>query len=125
MAFSTVPVRVDQTTPSLPKPSCSKSNRPYNFKYCSTRSLGGREDSIVDHAADSYSADFQGKLVIGSVSFPLARLDTQELGLATPVDLPPTDAEIVLVIDGREHRSAVRLDDGSCATSREVTYRRL
>jgi hypothetical protein len=80
---------------------------------------------MMDIPVGGYSADFQGRLVVGDLSYPLARLDSQELGLAQPIDLPPVNAEIVLVVDGREYRRPVSLHEGSSASSLEIPYRPL
>ena len=75
------------------------------------------------NADSGYSAQFDGYLVVGDQSFPLARLGPNSLGLAEPVNLPPADGEIVLVIDGFEQRTRIRLDDGVTAELDEVAYR--
>lgn len=77
----------------------------------------------MENSVSGYSADFRGHLVVGEFSYPLARLDAEELGLAQPMELAPTDAEIVLVIDGREYRRPIQLPQGSSATLRKIPYR--
>jgi hypothetical protein len=75
------------------------------------------------NADRGYSAQFDGYLIVGDRSFPLARLGPSSLGLAKPVDLPPTEGEIVLVIDGFEQRTRILLDDGVESQRHEAAYR--
>ena len=77
----------------------------------------------MDSTIHSDSATCQGHLVIGDHRFPLARLNPQAFELSKPVDLPRTEAELVVVIDGDERRTRVSLDEGSSASVEHVPYR--
>lgn len=68
-------------------------------------------------------ADVQGHLQVGKRKFPLSCISALALGLRQPVDLPPTEAMIVLTFDDDEQWTRVLLDEGSSATSASVPYR--
>ena len=72
-----------------------------------------------------HPADVQGHLQVGTRKFPLSRMSPLALGLRQPVDLPPTEAMIVLTFDDDEQWTRVVLDEGSSATSASVPYRKV
>ncbi|BET68602.1 hypothetical protein ASA1KI_35200 [Opitutales bacterium ASA1] len=49
---------------------------------------------------------------------PVAQNGRGFLVTSFPTEAPPTDAELVLRVDGREQRRAIRLPDGSSRESR-------
>jgi len=60
------------------------------------------------------------RLVIDENSFLIGQLGPDFLLLKTPLDHPPTDATIVLCVDGNERQWNVRLPEGMSAGSRRV-----
>jgi hypothetical protein len=59
-----------------------------------------------------YSADVRIQLRLDGRCLPVAQLGPDFLILRSPTDYPPSDAEIILSIDGDESRWPVRLADG-------------
>jgi len=60
------------------------------------------------------------QLLVGDQSLRIAQLGPDFLVLAEPAQLAPTTAEIVLQVDGRVSRRAVRLPEGATAADPEV-----
>jgi hypothetical protein len=60
----------------------------------------------------SHSADVRMELRINGHILPISQLGPDFLILTASADHPPTDAEILLSIDGHEDRWMVRLDHG-------------
>jgi hypothetical protein len=65
---------------------------------------------------NGYSADVKLHLVVGDRTLELAQIGPNDVVLRTPTDLPPSDAEVVMKIDGQERRWSVRLPEGSTVT---------
>ena len=64
-------------------------------------------DSNPNHRG--HSADVRMTLYLEGRALPISHLGPDFLIVKTPIDHPPTDAEIELVIDGQERRWPVRL----------------
>lgn len=77
----------------------------------------------MNQAPNGYSADVDIKLVVGDRVLDVAQVLHEEVILRDPIDAPPGPAELVLTIDGREHRRAAELADGLSATERHVRLR--
>lgn len=75
--------------------------------------------------ANGYSSEIEGHLLVGERQYPLARLGPDAIGLRIPMALSPSNAEIVLSIDGRVNRTRVFLPEGSSITSPFIAYRKL
>ncbi|MCE9527141.1 MAG: hypothetical protein K8R36_13930 [Planctomycetales bacterium] len=75
--------------------------------------------------ASGYSSEIQGHLLVGELQYPLARLGPEAIGLRSPLTLSPSNAEIVLTIDGCVNRMRVFLPEGSSASSPFIPYRKL
>jgi len=67
-----------------------------------------------------YSADVRMQLCVNGHFFCIGQLGPDFLILDDPADHPPSEAEIVLSIDGRQRRWAVRLPDGVAAGKPET-----
>jgi hypothetical protein len=63
----------------------------------------------------SHSAEVRMQLSANGHSFPISHLGPEFVILKNPVDLPPTEAEITLSIDGRVRRWLVHLPEGIAA----------
>ena len=74
--------------------------------------------------ANGYSSEIEGHLLVGERQYSLARLGPEAIGLHVPLALSPSNAEIVLSIDGRVNRMRVYLLEGSSA-SPFISYRKL
>lgn len=57
----------------------------------------------------NYSAEVRLRLIVGDRSFPLAKIGPSHVVLREPTELAPGAAEVVMTVDGREHRWAVYL----------------
>jgi hypothetical protein len=68
----------------------------------------------------SHSADVRMELTVNGHILPISELGPGFLVLTAGVNHPPTDAEIMLRIDGHEDRWRVRLDDGISAGRTET-----
>jgi hypothetical protein len=60
------------------------------------------------------------ELRVDGLILPIAQLGRDYIILASPVDHPPTDAEITLSIDGHESRWPVRLHEGTSVSQRRT-----
>ncbi len=67
-----------------------------------------------------HSADVQMHLTVNGRVLSIGQLAPGFIMLDDPIDLPPSDAEIFMSIDGRERRWSVRLVDGIQNTDRET-----
>ncbi len=68
-----------------------------------------------------YSSDVELLLVFGNKSHRLSQIGPDFVILREPAELPPTDAEVVMLIDGREQsRWPVTLVDGAVPFDLEV-----
>jgi hypothetical protein len=74
--------------------------------------------------ANGYSSEIEGHLLVGERKYPLARLGPEAIGLHCPLELSPSNAEIVLSIDGRVNRMQVYLPEGSSLSSPFIPYRK-
>lgn len=70
-----------------------------------------------------YSAEVQLRLVIGERVLPLAQVGPDRIVLRESADCPPTAAEIVMHVDGRERRWPVYLPDGISPTCKITPIR--
>jgi hypothetical protein len=77
----------------------------------------------MNQAPNGYSADVDIKLVVGDRVLDVAQVLREEVILRDAIDAPPGPVELVLTIDGREHRRAAELADGLRATERHVRLR--
>jgi hypothetical protein len=65
------------------------------------------------NAANSgHSADVRIHLIVNGASLPVAQLGPDFFTLREPAELPPTEAEIVMSIDGEVSRWTVYLPNG-------------
>ncbi len=71
-----------------------------------------------------HSADVRMELHINGHVLPIAQLGPDFLVLNSPVDHPPTEAEIAMFIDGRESRWPIHLFDGVSAMTRRTRIAR-
>lgn len=74
--------------------------------------------------AAAHSADVRIHLHVNGCVLPVAQLGPEFLVLRTPVDHPPCDAEIALLIDGDESRWSVHLPNGLQVGQRKTALSR-
>ena len=67
--------------------------------------------------SSGYSATVRLELHVGNDVFELAEIAPQSVYLRKPVTLPPSDAEVVMYVDGRRRVWQVELPDGLSASS--------
>jgi len=67
-------------------------------------------NDIYDGGA--YSADVRMELRINGSVIPIAQMASDFIIVRTPLDYPPTDAEIFMSIDGRPRHWNVSVPDG-------------
>jgi len=72
----------------------------------------------------TYSADVRLHLEVDGRVVSLAQTGPEHIMVREPIDLPPCDAEVIVNVDGREHRSRVWLVDGMSKDSRQVKISR-
>lgn len=72
----------------------------------------------------SYSADVRLRLEIEGRVLSLAQTGPEHIIVREPIDLPPCHADVVVSVDGREHRRHVRLSEGMSKDSRFVKIER-
>jgi hypothetical protein len=61
-----------------------------------------------------YSSEVQLFLIVEGRSYSLAQIGPDFVTLREPAELPPAEAEVVMIIDGREqNRWAVTLEHGA------------
>jgi hypothetical protein len=61
---------------------------------------------------NGHSADVRIRLILNDRSIPVAQLRPDFLILHEPIEHPPADAEMILIVDGREESWHVRLPEG-------------
>lgn len=61
---------------------------------------------------ETHSAVVRLHLSIGGETLPLSHVEPNRVILRTHASLPPQQAEVVVSVDGREHRRSVFLPDG-------------
>jgi len=61
----------------------------------------------------NYSAEVRLKLIVGDRVFPLWQIAPHFVIPHSGLELPPTDAEVVMTVDGDEQRWHVRLANGA------------
>ena len=66
--------------------------------------------NTVDQRIPSHSADVQMHLSVNGHTMSIGHLGPDYVVLDTPIDHPPSDAEISLSVDGNESRWKVRPD---------------
>lgn len=59
-----------------------------------------------------YSADVRLQLIVGERVFEVEQVLRNTCILAAPIDHAPSEAELVMHVDGRRHSWAVELPDG-------------
>jgi hypothetical protein len=59
-----------------------------------------------------YSATVDLRLAADGKEWPLAKTGRDYVVPALPFQLPPCDGEVIVIVDGDEHRSKVRLVNG-------------
>jgi hypothetical protein len=69
--------------------------------------------SNLSPAIQSHSADVRLSLLVGDRALDVAKASPTQITLRSPVDLDPCDAELVMSVDGREHRWLIRLPRGA------------
>jgi len=67
-----------------------------------------------------YSTTVRMHLIVGAQCFAVAQVGPDFMILETPVDLPPTQGELVVRIDGDEKRRSIDLPHGARATDAET-----
>jgi hypothetical protein len=72
----------------------------------------------------TYSADVRLHLEVEGHVLSLAQTGPEHIIVRQPIDLPPCYADVVVNVDGREHRRHVRLSDGMSKDSRSVKINR-
>lgn len=75
--------------------------------------------STVNQKKSGHSADVQMHLSVNGHTLSIGQLGSDYVILDTPIDYPPSDAEISLSVDGKESRWKVRLIDGLSASQGE------
>jgi hypothetical protein len=68
--------------------------------------------STAQRDKPAHSADVQMHLFVNGHSLRIGHLGPDYVILDAPIDHPPSEAEVSLVVDGRESRWAVRLSQG-------------
>ena len=68
--------------------------------------------STVNQEKLAHSADVRMHLSVNGHMLSIGHLGPDYLVLDTPIDHPPSDAEISLSVDGKESRWEVKLVDG-------------
>jgi hypothetical protein len=69
-----------------------------------------------------YSADVRLALIVGEHCFNVGQVGPDDCILRDPIDLPPCEGELVVMIDGSERRWPVILVDGINQESPLVRY---
>jgi hypothetical protein len=70
--------------------------------------------------AAGYSADVQLFLIVDGRTYALAQIGPDFVTLREPAELPTADAEVVMVVDGRENRWAVTLEPRKLQSALDV-----
>jgi hypothetical protein len=69
-----------------------------------------------------YSATVGIRLEVEGVVLDVAQVERDSLILREPYEAPPTNARVVITVDGREHVHPVFLHQGISKDSREVNF---
>lgn len=73
--------------------------------------------------ADGYSATVEGFLVVADRRMRLKKSNGEEVVLSEASEVPAgAVGELVVIVDGDEHRETVRLPEGATLESRIVRY---
>ena len=75
---------------------------------------------VAPASATSHSADVQLVLKVGTKIYELGQIGPDAVFFASETELPPCDAEVIMTIDGREHRRQVTLPEGANPQSRSA-----
>jgi hypothetical protein len=81
----------------------------------------GKEDSMIAQV-NGYSSDLEAFLCVATSRLPLAELGPDYCVVRGATELPPSDGEIVLMIDGEESRIPIVLPNGVIAAQSRVPY---
>src|SRR6266446_5096507 len=81
------------------------------------------EAMIAAHAG--FSTDITGYLDVGGRCVPIGQLGPAHCIVRESLSAPPTEAEILIITDGRESRLPVYLPDGISPDSQRVVYQNL
>jgi hypothetical protein len=76
----------------------------------------------MEKTRPGYSADVQMFLHVGDHRLDVAQAAVDTCFLREPIDHPPCEADLVLLVDGRESTWHVRLPLGISRTSRCVQF---
>lgn len=108
---------VDQTLPSLPNPSRAAGYMPRLWVYASRRSLmePSANNILPKYEGSGYSASVELRLRVNGCVFPLAQVAGDRVIFDEPTALPEGDAEVLVTVDGKEQRTAVRIEDRGVA----------
>jgi hypothetical protein len=74
----------------------------------------------ISSSSNGYSANVRLTLVVDGRSFKLAQTGPDFVILREPMDLPPSEAEIVTDIDGQVERWRVHLPEGAHSDKLQV-----
>jgi hypothetical protein len=72
-----------------------------------------------------YSTELEGFLCVGSQRLALHELGPDYCVVRSSLPAPPSQAEILLSIDGQESRFTVMLPDGIAPPQTKVSYRKV
>jgi hypothetical protein len=72
-----------------------------------------------------YSADVSLRMLVAGSTYELSHVAPDFVRLRTPVEIPPSDAEIIVSVDGRESTSRVRLPNGASRGESQVRILKL
>ena len=67
-----------------------------------------------------YSADVRLELLVNGRCVRLSQVGPDSLILAKPTEIPVGSAELVVTVDGHEHRRRIHLSEGASEASRRV-----
>lgn len=67
-----------------------------------------------------HSADVEMRLIVDRQSLPVAQLGPGFLLLDSPIDHPPCDALVIVLVDGDDRMLHIRLPDGMSKDSKKV-----
>jgi hypothetical protein len=69
-----------------------------------------------------YSAEVQMSLLVGGHTLDVAQCLGNTCCLRQSIDSPPCEADLIIVVDGRERRKQVFLTEGLSATSKWIKF---
>jgi hypothetical protein len=79
-----------------------------------------QNESLELRSAFGYSSEVQLFLEVGERSYRLAQIAPESVMLREPADLPPSEAEVVMRINGRERRWPVFLTHGAALSDLDI-----